>query len=261
MKIIVCLREVPSRDTRYEISGDGRWIKDTDISFEINECDEYALEEALKLQEKHGGEVVLLSVGAERAEKSLRKGLAMGAARAILVLDPQNRASSPLAIANALAAAIKQEQQFDLVLAGTQSDDHGYAQTGVMLAELLGLPHATIVMEVNPNPTEQSVQALREMESGWFQRVEMAMPALLTIQAGISQIRFTPLKGIMMAKKKEIRKVDIASLGVDPGQIPAVRVERLYFPEVSRKAEILKGDTDTVAAALVDKLRKEIHLF
>jgi electron transfer flavoprotein beta subunit len=261
VKIIVCLREVPSRDTRYEIGGEGRWIKDTDVSYEINECDEYALEEALKLQEKHGGEVVLLSVGSERTEKSLRKGLAMGAARGVLVLDPQNRATSPLIVAGALAAAVRSEAPYDLILTGTQSDDYGYAQTGVMLAQLLGLPHASIVMEVNANPAGHSVQALREMESGWFQRVEMEMPALLTIQAGISQIRFTPLKGIMMAKKKEIRKVEISSLGLNLDQTPSVKVERLYFPEVSHRAEILQGDVDTVAATLVEKLRKEAHLF
>jgi electron transfer flavoprotein beta subunit len=254
------MKEVPGRDTRYEVSSDGRWIKDTDLSFEISECDEYALEEALKLQEKHGGEVVLLTLGTERAEKLMRKGLAMGAEKGILVHDPGQQASSPLGVASAFAQVLKNET-FDLVLAGTQSDDFGYAQTGVMLAELLNLPHATIVMEIKADPVARSLQALREMESGWFQRVEMSMPAVLTIQAGISQIRFTPLKGILMAKKKEIRRVELGSLGLNLEQIPRLEVQRVYFPEATRKAEILQGDAETVAASLVDKLRKEARIF
>ncbi|MFB3903069.1 MAG: electron transfer flavoprotein subunit beta [Acidobacteriota bacterium] len=254
------MKEVPGRDTRYEVSSDGRWIKDSDLSFEISECDEYALEEALKLQEKHGGEVVLLTLGTERAEKLMRKGLAMGAEKGILVLDPGQQVSSPLGVASAFAQVLKNET-FDLVLAGTQSDDFGYAQTGVMLAELLNLPHATIVMEIKADPTTRTVQALREMESGWFQRVETSMPAVLTIQAGISQIRFTPLKGILMAKKKELRRVELASLGLDLEQIPRLEVQRVYFPEATRKAEILQGDTETVAASLVEKLRKEARIF
>jgi electron transfer flavoprotein beta subunit len=259
VRIIVCLKEVPSRDTRYEIRADGRWIKDSDISFEINECDEYALEEALKLQEEHGGEVVLLTIGSERAERSMRKGLAMGAEKGILVLDPENRLSGPLAVATALAEVLKGEP-YDLILAGTQSDDFGYAQTGVMLAELLGLPHASIVMEITADSQAGSVQVLREMESGWFQRAAMPLPAVLTIQAGISQIRFTPLKGIMMAKKKEIRRVELASLAIPFDQLPDIQVQRIYFPEATRKAEIRQGDTETVVISLVEKLRKEAHV-
>ncbi len=254
------MKEVPGRDTRYEVSSDGRWIKDNDLSFEISECDEYALEEALKLQEKHGGEVVLLTLGTERAEKLMRKGLAMGAEKGILVHGPGQQVSSPLAVASAFAQVLKNET-FDLVLAGTQSDDFGYAQTGVMLAELLNLPHAAIVMEIKADPAAQTLQALREMESGWFQRVEMPMPAVLTIQAGISQIRFTPLKGILMAKKKEIRRVELGSLGLNLDEIPRLEVQRVYFPEATRKAEILQGNAETVAASLVDKLRKEARIF
>jgi len=259
VRIIVCLKEVPGRDTRYEVSPDGRWIKDSDVSFEISECDEYALEEALKLQEKHGGEVVLLTLGTERAEKLMRKGLAMGAEKGILILDPTNQITSPLAAATAFAQVLKNEQ-YDLVLAGTQSDDFGYAQTGVMLAELLNVPHATIVMQVSVDPAARRLQALREMESGWFQKVEMPFPAVLTIQAGISQIRFTPLKGILMAKKKEIRRVELSSLGINVAEIPRVEVERIYFPEATRKAEILQGNAETVAASLLEKLRKEARI-
>jgi len=259
VKIFVCLKEVPSRDTRYEVGPQGDWIKEADLSFEINECDEYALEEALKLQEKFGGEVALLTIGSERAEKSMRKGLAMGADRGILVEDPARQLTSPFGIASVLAEILKKEQ-YDLILAGTQSDDFGYAQTGVMLAELLGLPHATIVMEVAADPQAGQVTALREMESGWFQRVQMPMPAVLTIQAGISQIRFTSLKGIMAAKRKEIRKIRLDETGIDFSGLPALEVSRLYLPDSGKKAEMLQGDPETVVAQLVEKLRKEARV-
>lgn len=256
MKIVTCLKEVPSRETRYEINPQSAWIKEVDLTYEINECDEYALEEALKLQEKHGGEVTILTLGKERAEKSIRKGLAMGADRSILIRDAETKASNPFAAAAALAAALKNER-YDLILAGTQSDDYSYAQTGVILAQLLGLPHATIVMEIQAQPEEKRIKALREMESGWFEWVEMPLPAVLTIQAGITQVRYVSLKGIMQAKKKEIRTTNINDLGIDFDALPKLTILRFYFPETGKKAELLEGSPETVAAKLVEKLKKE----
>lgn len=256
MKIVTCLKEVPARETRYQVNEKRDWIQDGNVTFEINECDEYALEEALKLQEKHGGEVLILSLGRGRSEKSIRKGLAMGAASAILVEDESAQASSPLAAASVMAAALK-EEEFDLILAGTQSDDSSYAQTGTMLAELLGLPHATIVMEIEVLPEERKVKALREMESGWFQWVELPLPAVLTIQAGISQVRYASLKGIMQAKKKKIRKLGLEDLGLELDSIPQLEILDLYFQESGSKAEILQGAADEVADALVERLKKE----
>ncbi|MGH9338409.1 MAG: electron transfer flavoprotein subunit beta/FixA family protein [Acidobacteriota bacterium] len=256
MKIATCLAEVPARETRYELNTDGSWIKETDLSYEINECDEYALEEALVLRGKHSGEVAIMTVGRERSEKSMRKGLAMGADRGILVLDEETRLTSPHAVATAMAEVLKQET-FDLILAGTQSDHYSYAETGVILAELLGLPHATIVMEIEASPEEKRVKALREMESGAFQWVELPLPAVLTIQAGISKVRFASLKGIMQAKKKEIRKVRLGELEIDLGSIPQLEIRRLYFPEPTARAEMLQGDAESVAEQLIEKLRKE----
>ncbi|MFQ5929087.1 MAG: electron transfer flavoprotein subunit beta/FixA family protein [Acidobacteriota bacterium] len=256
MKILTCLKEVPDRDTRYEIDAEGTGIKESDLTFEISECDEYSLEESLKLQEKHGGEVVILTLGRERAEKSVRKGLAMGANRGILIKDEESKITTPHAVAAVLAEVLEQEE-YDLILAGTQSDDLSYAQTGVILAQLLGLPHATIVMEIEADPVQKKVKALREMESGWFQWVEMPMPAVLTIQAGISQIRYASLKGIMQAKNKEIRKVELSDLNINLDSIPQIEVVKLYFPEAEKKAEILEGDPQVVVETLVEKLRKE----
>ncbi len=260
MKIAVCLKDVPDRETRYQVDSSHRWIEETDLTYQINECDEYALEEALKLRESQGaGEVVLISVGRQRTERSLRKGLAMGADRAILVLDEESKIQSPHPAAAVLAEVLRQENT-DLVLVGTQSDDYGYAQTGILLAGLLDLPHATIVMQIQLDLERQQVKALREMESGWFEWVRLPLPALLAIQAGISPIRYTSLKGIMKARKKEIRKIDLDRLGVDLDSAPQLEVVRLYWPETHQKAEMLEGDADEVASQLVDKLRKEARL-
>ncbi|MEE8349003.1 MAG: electron transfer flavoprotein subunit beta/FixA family protein [Acidobacteriota bacterium] len=256
MKIITCLKEVPARDARYELSNEGTGIKESDLTFEINECDEYSLEEALKMREAHGGEVTIVSAGRQRAEKSIRKGLAMGADRGILIRDEEGQLNSPHAVALALAEVLK-EEEYDLILAGTQSDDWSYAQTGVLLAQLLGIPHATIVMEIQADPTQNRVKALREMESGWFQWVELPLPSLLTVQAGISQVRYASLKGIMQAKKKEIRTVELSELNLDLDSAPQVEVLRVYFPEAEKKAEILEGTTEMVVEQLVEKLRKE----
>ncbi len=256
MRIVTCAKEVSSRETRYEINQSGNWIEEKNISFEINECDEYALEEGLKLKEKHGGDVTILTLGRERAEKVMRKGLAMGADRGLLVLDEENRASSPFLVASAFAKVL-QNEEFDLILTGTQSDDLGHAQTGVMLAELLGLPHATIVMQIEVDQENRTVRALREMESGWFQWLEMPLPTLLTVQAGISAIRYPSLKGIMQAKKKEIARIEFADLGLDVTALPRLELRRLYAPRQARKAELLEGDTAAVVDQLVDKLKRE----
>ncbi len=180
----------------------------------------------------------------------------MGADRAILVRDDEGKVTTPHAVAKVLAEVLK-EEEYDLILTGTQSDDWSYAQTGVLLAELLGLPHATIVMKIEADPAQKKVKALREMESGWFQWVELPMPAVLTIQAGISQIRYASLKGIMQAKKKELRNVELSDLNVDLSSVPEVEVLKVYFPVVEKKAEILQGATEEVVEQLVEKLKKE----
>ena len=256
MNIITCLKEVPGPETRYQINADSSWIKDSSLTMEISECDEYALEEALKLREKHGGEVTVLTLGRKRSEKSIRKALAMGADRGILIRDKRDQASSPLVVAAILAATLR-NQEYDLVLAGTQSDDYSHTQTGVLLAELLGLPHATIVMKIEAQPEERKVKALREMENGWFEWLEIPMPAVLTIQAGISRIRYVSLRGIMQARKKEIQKVELKDLGVDLDSLPQLKILQLYFPKAEKQAEMLEGDVETVASKLVEKLKKE----
>lgn len=251
MKIVICMKQVPVKDARLTIRGDGKWIEESDLSYEINESDHYALEEGLRLQEKHGGEVVVCAMGPERVKEAIKQGLAKGAHRAIYINDTSAPSFDPFVNASRLAAAIGPENP-DVVLTGLQSDDLGWGQTGVMLAELLGVPHATIVMEIEA--TDDRIKVKRELESGWFQWVELPLPALLTIQSGISQIRYATIKGIMAAKRKEIREIQVSELEAPPAQL---EFARLYVPEKKKKTEILEGDPKEVARSLVEKLRNE----
>lgn len=248
MKIIVCMKQVPAKDAPLHI-GDA-WIRETDISFETNEPDGYALEEALRLKEKHGGEVIALSLGPERMKQTIKEGLAKGADRGMHVVDDAFYALDPLGMAKLMAAAIQKESP-DLVLTGLQSDDHGFGQTGVLLAELLGLPHATIIMQIDVNGSQMKFK--RELEAGWFQWVELPLPAVLSIQSGINKPRYATLKGIMAAKKKEIASIARPDLGVRTE--PTQKVQRVYVPTKSKKTEILTGTAKESAAKLIEKLR------
>src|SRR6202035_4136266 len=204
----------------------GKWIDEADLAYEINEPDAYALEEALQLKEKHGGEVVVLCAGPARAGQTIREALAKGADRAMHIEEEDLGRFDPLSLARLLAAALQAEKA-DLVLTGLQSDDLGYGQTGVILAEAMGLPHATIVMNVEI--ADNVVKVKRELEDGWFQHVEMPLPALLTIQSGATKLRYATLMGIKKAKTKEVRRVVASDL--PQAVAPTVTLERIYLPE------------------------------
>ncbi len=252
MKIAVCIKQVPTRDWQPRLNDEKTWIRDQDASYEMNEPDAYALEEALRLKEKHGGEVVVCSAGPARVAQVIREALARGADRAIHVEDDRFADADAFVVADALAAAMKSEA-FDLILTGLQSDDQGFAQTGVVLAERLGLPHATIIMEVQVESGRLRVK--RELEGGWFQWVAMPLPAVLTIQSGINQLRYATLKGIMAAKKKEIRKAP-----APPAIAPTLKIVSLYVPEKQKKTELIGGTPAEAAKELVRKLREEARV-
>ncbi|HEY6190193.1 MAG TPA: electron transfer flavoprotein subunit beta/FixA family protein [Pyrinomonadaceae bacterium] len=256
MKTIVLMKQVANKDAILRINKDASWIEEGDLSYEVNESDGYALEEALRLKEKHGGEVVICSMGPQRVKSVIKDGLARGADRAIHVLLDSLTNLSPFAAASVLSEAIREEQA-DLILTGLQSDDYGYAQTGVIMAELLNVPHATIVIEVDASGEQLRVK--RELENGWYQWYSMPRPALLTIQSGISQIRYATLKGIMAAKKKEIREVTPAS---DATARPShQRIEKIYFPQKTKQTQFLgDGDAKAGAVALAEKLRTEARV-
>jgi electron transfer flavoprotein beta subunit len=250
MKIIVGLKQVSARDCLLRTDASGRWIDETDLAFEINEPDAYALEAALQLKEKHGGEVVVLTVGPPRAAQSIREALAKGADRAIHIEEENLGRWDALGIATLMARALEPEKP-DLILTGLQSDDLGYGQTGVVLAELLGLPHATIIMQVEK--LDGSIRVRRELEEGWFENVEIPLPALLAIQSGITKLRYATLMGIKKAKTKEIRRVEAAGLAA--ATAPAVEISRVYVPHKTKQTEILAGNAQQAAAQLVERLR------
>jgi electron transfer flavoprotein beta subunit len=255
VKIAVCVKQVPAKDAPLRISDGSAWIRETDIGFEMNEPDSYALEEGLRLKEKHGGEVVVVSMGPERAKQTIKEALAKGADRGVHISDDAFFQLDPLATATALAAVLKKES-FDLVLTGLQSEDHGFGQTGVLLAELLGLPHATIIMQIEVQDARMKVK--RELEAGWFQWVELPLPAVLTIQSGINKVRYASLKGIMAAKKKEIATVTRESLGA--ASEATQRIERIYVPQKTKKTEFIDGTPAEAAATLLEKLRHEARV-
>ena len=257
MKIIVLMKQVANKDAVLRIGPDEKWINEADVSQQTNESDGYALEEALRLKESKGeGEVIVCSLGPQSAKTVIKDALARGADRAIHVLNDQPNKLSPYQIAKAIADAIREENA-DLVFAGLQSDDASYGQTGVILAELLGIPHATIVIEVDRDSLGDTLRVKRELESGWYQWFTYNLPALLTIQSGISQIRYASLKGIMAAKKKEIRDVTAAVEDFAGAQT----IQKVYMPLKTKQTQLLgNGDAKAGAVELVEKLRSEVRV-
>ena len=260
MKILVCMKQVPQKDAPLKLNESGTWIRD-DVSYEVNEPDAFALEEALRQKEKHTGEVVVITAGPARSQQVLREGLAKGADRAIHLEDNAFVGLDAYNTARAIAAAIvvgqSKDEKFDLIFTGLQSDDYGYAQTGVILAQILGLPHATIIMQIEK--TEAGIRVKRELEAGFFQFVDMPLPAVLTIQSGINKLRYATLIGIKQAKAKPLRKVMLAEVQSAMGG-NLQKIEKLYVPEKSKNTEFLEGSAAEVAKKLVEKLKNELRL-
>jgi electron transfer flavoprotein beta subunit len=257
MKIIVLMKQVANKDAVLRIAADETWINEGDVAQQTNESDGYALEEALRMKEAKGeGEVVVCTLGPQSAKSVIKDALARGADRGIHIVTENSNRLSPFQIARAIADAVRDENA-DLIFAGLQSDDSSYGQTGVILAELLGIPHATIVIELDRTSVNGSLRVKRELESGWYQWFTYKLPALMTIQSGISQIRYASLKGIMAAKKKEIREVSPAIEDFSSAQ----KIEKVYMPLKSKKTQMLgNGDAKAGAAELVEKLKTEVRV-
>jgi electron transfer flavoprotein beta subunit len=250
MNILVAIKQVASRDSQLKPNPQGTWIDESDLSFEVNEPDAYALEAALQLIETHGGEVVALCAGPDRVSRAIREALAKGAHRAIHVAADNLESWDTLDLARLLAAAAKTENP-DLVLTGLQSDDLGSGQTGVVMAELMGLAHSTIIMEIEK--TDSGIRVRRELEAGWFQHIHLPLPAVLTIQSGISRLRYATLMGIKRAKNKEVKRLTAEELGVSPS--PRAVIAAIAAPSREKKTQILDS-----AAALVEKLKFEARV-
>ncbi len=251
MKIAVCIKQVVSREWPLRVNADATWIRDGEAEYELNEPDAYALEAGLRLKEAHGGEVIACSAGPSRVSQVIREALARGADRAIHLEGDNLATADGFTVADALASGLRDERP-DLVLTGLQSDDQGFAQTGVVLAERLGIPHSTIIMDVEVS--DGAVRVKRELEGGWFQWVSMPLPALLTIQSGINQLRYATLKGIMAAKKKEVRTIAV------PAAATRHRIAGLYPPEKTRQTQMIEGAPAAAARELVRLLREEARV-
>ena len=255
MKILVCLKQVPHKDARLELAADGKWIQDANIKFEINDYDNYALEEALRVKDKDAAtEVVVVCIGPDRVQQSLRTALGMGADRAVQIWDDALAGTDSLAAAKAIAAVAKSEKP-DLVLMGLMSDDTNYALTGPILAQLLGVPHATGIVSAKLDGGQVEVE--RELEGGALEVVKVPLPCLLTAQTGMNEVRYASLKGIMQAKKKPLDKKGLGDIGLDKAAVtPKAKIEKIYTPPKGAGAEILSGSKDEVAQKFVGKVKE-----
>ena len=258
MKIIVAIKQVPDRDAQIRIDSAAKWIEESNLQYALNESDAYALEEALQLKERHGGEVIVVSAGPERIGQTIREALAKGADRAIQIDCDDLADRDALGVARLLSAAIRPENP-DLILTGLQSEDLGLGQTGVIVAELLGLPHATLILHVEK--TETGLTVKRELEEGWFQTIDLPTPAVLTIQSGGNKLRYATLMGIKRAKTKEVRRVTGAEL-FPPSQsaVPVVTLVQVTLPQKQKSTQILSGTAKEAAEALVEKLKFEMRV-
>ena len=253
MKIAVLVKQVIGSESALEISQDQKWIDNSNATFVMNPPDNYAIEEAMLIKEKVGaGEVVIVSMGPQRVQKVIREGLSKGADRGIHIETESLNEIDPLYTSKVLAETLRDEN-FDLILSGLQSDDSGMGQTGVLLGELLNMSTATLAIETDID--QNKIRVKRELESGWFQWVELESPASISIQSGINQPRYPSLKGIMGAKKKEIKV------------IPAPQVEKrqsiseIFVPKKSKETEFIETDIDSTVERIIEILKTEVKVF
>jgi len=253
MKIAVLVKQVVGSESALEISQDQKWIDNSNATFVMNPPDNYAIEEAMLIKEKiEAGEVVIVSMGPQRVQKVIREGLSKGADRGIHIETESLNEIDPLYISKVLAETLRDEN-FDLILSGLQSDDSGMGQTGVLLGELLNMSTATLAIETDID--QNKIRVKRELESGWFQWVELESPASISIQSGINQPRYPSLKGIMGAKKKEIKV------------IPAPQVEKrqsiseIFVPKKSKETEFIETDIDSTVERIIEILKTEVKVF
>lgn len=261
MDIVVLVKQVPDTESLVQIAGDGVSIKKDDIKWIMNPYDELAVEEALRIKEAKGGTVTVLSVGAQKAQETIRTALAMGADKGLLVNDPAAEGGDALATARILAAAVK-SLPFDLIIAGQRAVDEDNYQVGATVAEFLGIPHISLVSKVEV--LEGRIRCQRSVDGGAV-TVEAPLPALFTTQRGLNEPRYASLPGIMKAKKKPLEVKTVAALGLDPARVGAagrkVVVKALRLPPERKAVRMIAGETPAaMAAELVRVLHEEARL-
>jgi electron transfer flavoprotein beta subunit len=257
MDIIVCVKHVPeTAEADMKIAPAGKSIEKTGLVFDINEWDDYALEEAVRLKEKFGGTVTAITVGPDDSDSTLRKCLARGADTAIRVTDSKIEGSDSYATAKILHKAVK-DVPFNLILTGALADDDGYTSTGPMLAELLQIPHATMVKKVELSGDAAKVN--RELEGGLEEVLEIKLPAVLAIQTGINEPRYVSIMGIRKAMQKEIKILNLANIGLSESEVGEpgswLRIDKIYVPPAEKQANFLKGTPDELAAKIAEVLK------
>ncbi len=253
MNLIVCVKRVPkTAEADIYIEQDGKDIKKENLVFALNDWDGYAVREAVRLKEDFGGEVVVLSVGPEESKEVLTRCLAMGADRAVRIEEPSP--NDGRLVAETLAKAI-QNLPFDLILTGVQAEDDGWGQVGVALAQILGIPHASIVTRIEVEDGKARVR--RELEGGLEELLEVKLPALLTIQTGINEPKYVSLAAILEAEEKETKEMTLEEIGMIPKTTLEATVEQVAYPPVGKMAEILKGTPDEVVDQLVEIIKKK----
>ena len=253
MKIAVLVKQVPGSESALPLNNQQDWIDESSVTFVMNPPDNFALEEALLIRERMDeGEVVVVSMGPSRVQKVIREGLAKGADRGIHLEEGDQIEKDPLSIAKRFASVLK-EENFDLILSGLQSDDTGMGQTGVLIGEMLGMSTATLAIETKLE--DGKIRVKRELESGWFQWVALPLPASISIQSGLNTPRYPSLKGIMGAKKKEIKCVPI-ELDSDQAQT----IEKVFVPQASKQTEVIEEEVDVAVNRIVEILKSEIKV-
>ncbi len=258
MEILVCVKRVPdTADAEVVLRPDGKGIREEDLAFGINEWDNYAVEEAIRLKEAHGGSVTIATVGSPESEDVLRRCLAMGADEAVMIDEAPLAGADPYGVARALAA-LARRKPYDLVLAGAQAADDGYGMTGPVLAGYLGWPHATLVTSVSLEGGKAVVA--RELEGGLEEVLAVELPAVLTIQTGINEPRYVSIMGIRKVRSKEIPVVGPGEIGIGAGEVGAnanlLRSLGLSVPPAGKEAIMLKGAPAEVAQKILEIIKE-----
>ena len=257
LDIIVCVKHVPeTAEAELKIDASGKGIEKTGLVYDINEWDDYALEEAVRIKEKFGGTVTAITIGSQDADSTLRKCLARGADTAIRLTDPKFEGSDAYAIAKILHSVIK-NMRYDMILTGLQAGDDGYAAVGQILAEMLGIPHATMVKKLELG--NGSAKVNRELEGGLEEILEIKLPALFAVSTGINEPRYVSIMGIRKAMQKEIKVLGLADTGLTEAEVGEqgswLKIEKLYVPPVEKQAEFIKGTPEEVAAKIAEILK------
>lgn len=253
MNIYVCIKQVPDTETKIKLNGDNSWIDTAGIKWIMSPYDEFAVEEALRLREKNpGSTVTVLSAGPARVVEAIRTALAMGADNGIHVEIPETADNNYAA--KALAGALKKEAQVDIVFTGKEAIDDGAAQTSQLIAEYAGLSYATVVLNVEYSAT--SVKCKREIEGGAFEMLEVTLPALIAAQKGLNEPRYASLPNIMKAKKKEVKALKAADVGVSDAD-QKIRYKNFQLPPPKQAGKKLSGDVTAQAKELVRLLHEE----